>query len=575
MSASHVISTAGHVDHGKSTLVTALTGTNPDRFTEEQERGLTIDLGFASTKLPSGRTVAIIDVPGHIRFLKNMLAGVGAVDACLFVVSAVEGWMPQSEEHLRILQLLDVAHGVVALTQIDLVDKETLELAQLDVAEHLEHTFLADAPIVPVDSISGSGLDALQSALDTVLDETPQAFDENKPRLWVDRAFAAKGSGTVVTGTLTGGGLKVDDELVVEPGTRPVRVRAIQSLHQSTKKIGPGNRVALNLSGLSHDQVGRGDVIVRDGQWHKTTVFDASLHVLEGLDHAVSRRGAHVAYLGSGEHPVALRVLGPDELAPGSAGFVRLRLSSAYPMIPGDRFVLRESGRSETIGGGEILDIDPITKAAEAKPDRSVDRVIAERGWISSDQLFLLTGERREPTIGDWVVETEIFDAARAALKARVEAADGLGLPLAELDDRHRALIDFIDDIAIDGTHVQVVDAADALKDHPFLAALDAHPFAPPGADRYDRAEVRELVRRGLVIQTDGLYFSAAAVANAAELLADLLATQPDGVTVSDIREIWNTSRKFALPLLAHFDSTGVTRRRDDVRIAGPRLPAR
>ncbi len=575
MSASHVISTAGHVDHGKSTLVMALTGTNPDRFAEERARGLTIDLGFASTALPSGRTVAIIDVPGHVRFLKNMLAGVGAVDACLFVVSAVEGWMPQSEEHLRILQLLDVSHGLVALTQVDLVDNETLELAQLDVAEHLEGSFLANAPVVPVDSISGAGLDRLRSALDQVLDDTPQAIDSGRPRLWVDRAFAAKGSGTVVTGTLTGGSLAVDDELVVEPGRRPVRVRAIQSLHQSIRTIEPGNRVALNLSGLPHDQVRRGDVIVRYGQWHKTSVFDASLRVLDDLDHAVSRRGAHVVYLGSGEHPAALRVLGPEELAPGSSGFVRLRLGAAYPMLPGDRFVLRESGRSETIGGGEILDIDPVSRAADAKPDRSVDRVVSERGWITSDQLFLLTGERREPTIGDWVVDNEIFDAARSELKQRVESSTGLGLPLAELDQRHRALIDFIDDIAVDGTHVRVIDAADALQDHPFVAALDASPFAPPAADRHDRAEVGELVRRGLIVQTDGMYFSAAAVARAAELLADLLAEHPDGVTVSDIRGLWDTSRKYALPLLAHFDSTGVTRRRDDMRIGGPRLPPR
>jgi len=511
----------------------ALTGTNPDRFTEEQERGLTIDLGFASTSLPSGRTIAIIDVPGHVRFLKNMLAGVGAVDACMFVVSAVEGWMQQSEEHLRILQLLGVSSGVVALTQIDLVDQEILELAQLDVAEHLDQTFLADAPIVPVDSISGRGLEDLQAALDAVLDETPQAADDRKPRLWIDRAFAAKGSGTVVTGTLTGGKLRVDDELVVEPGSRPVRVRAIQSLHESRKKITPGNRVALNLSGLSHDQVRRGDVVVRGDQWHKTTVFDASLQVLDSLDHPVSRRGAHVVYLGSGEHPAALRVLGPSELVPGSSGFVRLRLDAAYPVVPGDRFVLRESGRSETIGGGEILDIDPVTKAAEAKPDRDVDRVITERGWVDADQLF------------------------------------------AQLDERHRALIDFIDDVAINGTHVQVVDAADALKDHPFLAALDEKPFAPPGADRYDRAEVRELVRRGLVVQSEGIFFSASAIDKAAGLVADLLAKQPEGVTVSDMRTVWETSRKFALPLLAHLDANGITRRRDDVRIAGPRLPER
>lgn len=575
MSASHVISTAGHVDHGKSTLVLALTGTHPDRFAEEQQRGLTIDLGFASTDLPSGRTVAIIDVPGHVRFLKNMLAGVGAVDACLFVVSAVEGWMPQSEEHLRILELLGVSHGVVALTQIDLVDDDMLELAQLDVADHLDHTFLAGAPMVPVDSLSGTGLDDLRAALDAVLDATPEAVDLGRPRLWVDRSFAARGSGTVVTGTLTGGSLKVDDELVVEPDSRPVRVRAIQSLHRNADSITPGNRVALNLSGVSHDQVRRGDVVVRAGQWHKTSVFDADLRVLDDLDHAVSRRGAHVVYLGSGEHPAALRVLGPDEITPGSSGFVRLRLDRAYPMLPGDRYVLRESGRAETIGGGEILDIDPVTRAAQAAPDRSVDRVVTERGWITSDRLFLLTGERREPMVGDWVVDREVFDAARADLARRVESADGLGLPLAELDDQHRALIEFTEGIAIDGTHVRVVDAADALADHPFLAALDAEPLAPPDAGRYDRAEVRELVRRGLVVQTDGVHFSASAVAHAADLLADLLEGKPDGVTVSEIRDVWDTSRKYALPLLAHFDATGVTRRREDMRIGGPRLPER
>ena len=574
MSASHVISTAGHVDHGKSTLVTALTGTNPDRFDEERERGLTIDLGFASTNLPSGRTVAIIDVPGHVRFLKNMLAGVGAVDACMFVVSAVESWMPQSEEHLRILELLNVEHGIVALTQKDLVDAETLELAELDVAEHLEGTFLADAPIVSVDSISGAGLDDLRAALDQVLDATPQAEDLDRPRLWIDRSFAAKGSGTVVTGTLTGGSLPVDDELIVEPGARSVRVRAIQSLHASLDTVTPGNRVALNLGGVSHDEVRRGDVIVRAGQWFSSAVFDARLSVLDDLDHSVSRRGAHVVYLGSGEHPAHLRVLGPDEIVPGTEGSVRLRLGAPYPMLPGDRFVLRESGRSETIGGGEILDIEPVTRASQAAPDRSVDRVIAERGWVDLEHLELLTGERREPNVGTWIVEPSVLEADLAALAERIDAAVGLGLPLAELNERDRAMLGLLEDVGVDGTHVRKVDAVDKLRDHPFLAALRESPFEPPGPDRYDRGEVRELVRRGLVVQSDGIFFAAEAIEAAALAIATLLQGQPDGVTVSDVRTAWNTSRKYALPLLAHLDGTGVTRRREDVRIGGPRLPS-
>jgi len=574
VSATHVISTAGHVDHGKSTLVKALTGTDPDRFAEEQERGLTIDLGFASTGLPSGRTVAIVDVPGHVRFLRNMLAGVGAVDACMFVISAVEGWMPQSEEHLRILQLLGVEHGIVVLTQIDLVDEETLELARMDVEEHLESTFLADAPIMAVDSLSGRGLDELRDALDAMLDATPQAADLGQPRLWIDRCFAAKGSGTVVTGTLLGGSIAVDDELIVEPHDRAVRVRAIQSLHTSTDSIGPGNRVALNLGGVSHDEIGRGDVLVRADQWHRSAVFDASLQVLDDLDHSVSRRGAHVAYFGSGEHAVALRVLGPDELAPGDMGFVRVRLAAPYPMLPGDRFVLRESGRSETIGGGEILDIDPVTRAAQAKPDRSVDRVIAERGWVDVDQLALLTGERREPVVGSWVVHPDALEAARSELQTAVGEAEGLGLPLAELDDRQRALIELLDGVEVDGTHLRLVDAADALADHPFLAALRAAPLNPPTADKYDRGEVRELVRRGLVVQSEGIFFAADAVEDAARTIAQLLQEHPEGVTVSDLRTAWGTSRKYALPLLAWLDSNGYTRRRDDLRHAGPRLPA-
>src|SRR6184192_2959822 len=205
----HVVGTAGHVDHGKSTLVQAFTGMDPDRLAEEKERGLTIDLGFAWTTLPSGRTLAFVDVPGHVRFIKNMLAGVGAVDACLFVVAATEGWKPQSEEHLRILELLGVDHGLVALTKTSLVDDEWLELVRMDIEERLAGTFLAGAPVVEVDAVAGRGVEALQAALDSLLARTPTAIDRARPRLWVDRSFAARGSGTVVTGTLAGGTMAV------------------------------------------------------------------------------------------------------------------------------------------------------------------------------------------------------------------------------------------------------------------------------------------------------------------------------------------------------------------------------
>ena len=296
----HVVATAGHVDHGKSTLVRALTGTDPDRWTEEKERGLTIDLGFASMPLPSGRQVAFIDVPGHVRFLKNMLAGVSGVDACVFVVDVTEGWKPQSEEHLRILQLLGLRHGLVALTKAGDADDDLVELARLDVAEHAAGTFLAEAPIVATDAVTGTGMDGLVLALDDLLAVTPTASDRDRPRLWVDRAFAIKGSGTVVTGTLTGGRLRTDDTLAVLPAGRSVRVRALQSLHQQCDEMGPGNRVAVNLVGAGHRDVARGDAVVRAEQWHSAHTIDAELSVLASLDHPVTRRGAYVAYIGSG-----------------------------------------------------------------------------------------------------------------------------------------------------------------------------------------------------------------------------------------------------------------------------------
>src|SRR5688500_8069735 len=244
-----VVATAGHVDHGKSTLVLALTGTDPDRFPEEKARGLTIDLGFAFATLPSGTEVGFVDVPGHVRFIKNMLAGVGAVDVALLVVAATEGWMPQTEEHLRILELLGVEHGMVAITKADLVDDETLELAELEITEHLEGTALPAMTIVVCDSLSGRGIDDVRATLDAVLDDAPAVRDLGRPRLWVDRVFAAKGAGTVVTGTLTGGSVKLDDELEVGARGAKVRVRGIETAKRHVDDVGPGSRVALNLVG--------------------------------------------------------------------------------------------------------------------------------------------------------------------------------------------------------------------------------------------------------------------------------------------------------------------------------------
>jgi len=578
----HVVATAGHVDHGKSTLVLALTGTDPDRFAEEKARGLTIDLGFAWTVLPSGRELAFVDVPGHVRFIKNMLAGVGAVDACLFVVAATEGWKPQSEEHLRILELLGVQHGVVALTKAGLVDEDWLELARLDLADHVAGTFLAGAEVAAVDAPSARGLEELTGALDRLLATAPTAVDRDRPRLWVDRVFTARGSGTVVTGTLAGGPLRLDDELLVVPtsGGRPLpaRVRGLQTHQMPRGDVGPGHRVAVNLAGVARDRLVRGDALVRPGQWEPTRTFDASLTVLAGLGHEVSRRGAFQAYVGSGEQPVRVRVLGSDAIEAGHTGAVRLHLPVALPLLPGDRYVLRESGRAETVGGGQVLDVAPVLPAARARPDRSVERVVAERQWVDAGLLARLTGTHPAPTVGRWVASPEALAGARARLRALVEGAGPLGLDVATLDERDRAVLHQLDDVILDAGRARPAAAAAAATADlsPYEKALDAYPFAPPdpASTGIDRAELRELVRRGAVIERDGIYFAPSAVDEAGRVVARLLAASPEGVTVATIREALGTTRKYALPLLAHLDATGVTRRRGDVRIGGPRLPS-
>jgi selenocysteine-specific elongation factor len=329
----------------------------------------------------------------------------------------------------------------------------------------------------------------------------------------------------------------------------------------------------VNLAGLSHAAVMRGQALVRRHQWAPTRTVDCSLTVLASLDHDVSRRGAYQAYIGSGEHAVRVRVLGVEALSPGGHGFVRLHLPTPLPLLPGDRFVLREAGRGETVGGGEVLDVTPVLAAARAAPSRSVDRVVAEREWVDVDELERLTGERRTPTVGSWVVDPGALSTARAEVEELVAGAGELGLDVAALSERQRAVLSLLDDVVVGGGRARPAAAGDALQDHPLVAALAAAPFSPPALDSVDRAQLRELVRRGLVVERDGCYFAASAIEAAARQVATLLAATPDGVTVATVRDALRTTRKHVLPLLAHLDATGVTRRRGDVRIAGPRLP--
>ena len=567
----HVICTAGHVDHGKSTLVNALTGVDPDRWAEEKRRGLTIDLGFAKANRRNNGFVSFIDVPGHERFLKNMLAGVGAVDGCLFVVDSTEGWKPQSEEHLRILNLLGVERGLIALTKISLVDDDFREIVELEIKDHLKDTFLESAPIIPVDSITGEGIDLLITELENMLEGTPVAKDNDRPRLWIDRVFTVRGSGTVVTGTLTGGSLKVDDEIVINPQNFVTKIRSLQSHDEQISNTSPGSRVAINLSNIDHRSIGRGSVITNPGQWFLTSTFDAELAVLPCIEHEVSRRGAYLAYIGTKEEFVKVRVLGDEVIPAGSKGLIRVYMEEKLPLMLGDRLILRESGRNETIGGAIILDPDPILRAAEAKPNSSIDRIISEHKWITPSHLEALTGVRRKEDVPGWIVDPLCLEDMIANLSERLLTAGNLGLDITSLDQFERAAIGLLEGVFIEGKYLRM-EGADNLSDHPYLHQLETDLFKPPDADGVDPRELRELVRRGLIIEQNGIFFSQNAVTSAARRIQVLLNENPEGVTVGEVRIALDSTRKYVLPLLNYLDQIGATVRRNDVRLAGKRL---
>jgi selenocysteine-specific elongation factor len=467
---------------------------------------------------------------------------------------------------------------------VGLVDGERQHRARAEIAEQVAGSFLEATPVVAVDAPSAMGLAELIRVLDDVVAGTPVRIDHGRPRLWIDRSFTVRGAGTVVTGTLTGGSLAVHDGLEAVPGPPPrhepleVRVRGLQTHKRSLPTVPPGQRVAVNLIGVPHTAFDRGQALVRPGQWTRTRTVDASLHVLASLDHDVGRRGAYQAFVGSSQHAVALRILGSTALAPGERGLVRIHLPVPLTLLPGDRYVLRESGRSETVGGGEVLDVDPVLPAGQARPDRSVDRVVAERAWTTAEQLEQLTGERREPNVaGRWIVDGRVLRADQERLRRVVDGAGPLGLDMTRLSERDRAVLSTLDDVAADGLHVRPARFrdGDVLADHPFVAMLESSLFAPPDPREAGvaREELRELVRSGRVVERDGYYFSDRAMSEAALTVAGLLTRYPEGITASTVRAELCTTRKYVLPILGYLDATGVTRRRGDLRIAGPRLP--
>jgi selenocysteine-specific elongation factor len=568
-----VIATAGHVDHGKSSLVLALTGTDPDRWAEEKRRGMTIDLGFAHTQLPSGETASFIDVPGHIRFLRNMLAGVGAIDGCILVVDAKEGWMPQTEEHFQILKLLGLQHGVIALTKVDLVDAKVEIDRRNEIRTKLRGSFLSDAPIVSVSVVSSKGLDEIRNALDVLIVEskrTNQTRNRNRPRLWVDRSFSSRGAGTVVTGTLVDGSLESDTELTIVRTRQRVRVREIQQHEKSTTQLAPGHRCALNLVGVNHAEIFRGDALIVPDQWLPSTMFDASLTIVPSLQHRVTRRGSYSVYIGSGEFAAKIRLIGTRELQANENGFVRIALQTPISILPGDRYILRESGRQETIGGGEVLDIAPTLRVSKAKPNRSVERVISERQWVTAKELELLTGEVCQPMVGDWLTTAKLLDTTRKELALKL-AKTSDGLEISRLKPHEQAVLVTLPDVVIEMGRARIKGAS-SITEHPYVGLFAKSGVTPPDTKTLDRNIVRQIVQRGLFVDIDGVVFHISALETARLNVQKILQQHPNGFTVSQFRENLGITRKHAVPLLEALDRRAITKRNGDLRVGGARL---
>jgi len=434
----YVIGTAGHVDHGKSTLVHALTGIDTDRLREEKEREMTIDLGFAWLTLPDGESVGIVDVPGHRDFIENMLAGVGGIDAALFIIAADEGVMPQTREHLAILDLLGIGAGVVALTKLDLAEgAEWVELVTADVSETLEGTVLEGAPIIPVSARTGEGLDRLLTALQETLAQVEPRPDRGRPRLPIDRAFTISGFGTVVTGTRSDGGFEVGQEVEILPQGLKARVRGLQTHKRKVERAVPGSRVAMNLSGVSKASLKRGDVVTTPGWLRPTVLVDVQLNYLpdtlqqgSGQAKRPLRHNAQLKFFsGAAETMAKVRLLGQDVLPPGQSGWAQLRLQEPVALVKGDRFIVRVPSPPATVGGGVVVDPHPGRKHRRFRPEVLARLETLAQG--SPAEVLLQTLARRGPTpIRDMLSVSGLGEAAPEALTQLLDEGQALLLSL-------------------------------------------------------------------------------------------------------------------------------------------------
>ena len=618
----YVIGTAGHVDHGKSTLVKALTDIDPDRLPEEKEREMTVDLGFAWMTLPSGREVSIVDVPGHERFIKNMLAGVGAIDLALLIVAADESVMPQTREHLAILDLLRIRRGLVVITKTDLVDEELVELVKAEVEDVLQDTAFAGCQMAAVSAYTGDGIDDLKATIDEILNDTEARRDLGRPRLPVDRCFTVSGFGTVVTGTLIDGSVAVGQQIELAPSGTRARIRGLQSHKSRLDDAAPGVRLALNLSGISRDEVLRGEVLTNPGWLRPTRRFDANLRMVKGAPHALKHNEGVTFHLFTSETTGRVRLLDADRLQPGNEGWVQVLLDEPIPMVKGDFFVLRSS--EDTLGGGQIADPNPVRRHRRFAPDvlerltmldagASEDviytvadqmgpcdlRTLSQRSNLSDeevlDRLVALVESGDVVPLGEMGAQNDAvvyslrgWDILRNQAQISLQAYHNQyplrrGAPPQELRSRLkvsqpvylRAAARLADEgvVVDDDGLVRAPDHQVQLNDQQnadvatYLSELAAEPWSPPTDRPVDPELLAYLQEKGDVVRVnETVVFTTEAYDDmVGRIVAHL--RENNSVTVAEAREIFGTSRKYVLPLLEYLDQQRITRRVGDERV--------
>ncbi len=625
-----VIGTAGHVDHGKSTLIQALTGTHPDRLKEEQEREMTIDLGFAWWSLPDGEEVGVVDVPGHRDFIENMLAGVGGIDAALFVVAADEGVMPQTREHLAILDILQIQSGVVALTKIDTVaDEEWLDLVEEELIQVFSGTVLENAPIVRVSAKTGKNIEALQTALQEVLSRSPHRPDLGRPRLPIDRVFTIAGFGTVVTGTLVDGHLSVGDEVVVIPGTMKGRVRGLQTHKRKEERALPGSRTAVNISGIDLQDVQRGQVVAYPDTFVETRRMDVEFRLLADVSRPLEHNTEVKLFVGAAEMIARVRLIGVEKLLPGETGWLQLELVQPVVAARGDRYILRRPSPGETLGGGVVLDpqpkrrykrfsasiLDRLKALSKGSPEEVLLQALITLGaapfeqlkkvanleasiidqaveaLLASGQMVVLDGDAHQLRPKSWVASRADWEQGK--LKYLEILSDfhkknplRLGMPTEEIKSRIKItprLFSAVADRLSEKGEVVVAGALARLPDHQvefapkdqakvdrLLERFSSAPFSPPTI-KDSVQEIGEDLYQALVALGILVPVSAEVVFRAEDLdraVSDVkgLAEQHGSFTLAQARDHWNTTRRYVQDLLEYLDRQGITVRIGDGR---------